>query len=109
MPGPSGNVEYFLWLRAQTDRPLAGAAMEAAVAEAGKAIRDFGAEVVVIALGYDAHKDDPIGVLKLEASDFGTIGRQVKGFGLPTLVVQEGGYAIEAIGDCLDAFLGEFK
>ena len=86
-----------------------GAAMEAAVAEAGKAIRDFGAEVVVIALGYDAHKDDPIGVLKLEAADFGTIGRQVKGFGLPTLVVQEGGYAIEAIGDCLDAFLGGFK
>ncbi len=22
LPGPSGNVEYFLWLRAQTDRPL---------------------------------------------------------------------------------------
>jgi 23S rRNA (cytidine1920-2'-O)/16S rRNA (cytidine1409-2'-O)-methyltransferase len=24
LPGPSGNVEYFLWLRAQTDRGLAG-------------------------------------------------------------------------------------
>lgn len=23
LPGPSGNVEYFLWLRAQADRPLA--------------------------------------------------------------------------------------
>ena len=23
LPGPSGNVEYFLWLRAQTDRALA--------------------------------------------------------------------------------------
>jgi len=22
LPGPSGNVEYFLWLRARTDRPL---------------------------------------------------------------------------------------
>jgi 23S rRNA (cytidine1920-2'-O)/16S rRNA (cytidine1409-2'-O)-methyltransferase len=22
LPGPSGNVEYFLWLRAQTERPL---------------------------------------------------------------------------------------
>ena len=22
LPGPSGNVEYFLWLRAQTDRSL---------------------------------------------------------------------------------------
>jgi 23S rRNA (cytidine1920-2'-O)/16S rRNA (cytidine1409-2'-O)-methyltransferase len=31
LPGPSGNVEYFLWLRAQTDRPLSGAALTRAV------------------------------------------------------------------------------
>lgn len=86
-----------------------GADMDTAVEAAGKAIRDFGADVLVVALGYDAHKDDPIGVLKLEAADFGRIGETVRGFGLPTLVVQEGGYAIEAIGDCLDAFLGGFK
>jgi acetoin utilization deacetylase AcuC-like enzyme len=86
-----------------------GAEMEAAVDRAGRAIREFGAEALVIALGYDAHKDDPIGVLKLEAADFGTIGERVKALGLPTLVVQEGGYAIEAIGDCLDAFLSGFK
>ena len=86
-----------------------GAAMKAAVERAGEAIQKFGADALVIALGYDAHKDDPIGVLKLEAADFGTIGAQVKAMGLPTLVVQEGGYAIEAIGGCLDAFLGGFK
>jgi 23S rRNA (cytidine1920-2'-O)/16S rRNA (cytidine1409-2'-O)-methyltransferase len=27
LPGPSGNVEYFLWLRAQADRPLVGDAL----------------------------------------------------------------------------------
>lgn len=86
-----------------------GAEMAAAVDRAGRAISEFGADVVIVALGYDAHKDDPIGVLKLDAADFSTIGEKVKGFGLPTLVVQEGGYAIEAIGDCLDAFLGGFK
>ena len=86
-----------------------GAAMAAAVDKAGEAIKAFGADVVIVALGYDAHKDDPIGVLKLDAADFGTIASKVKGFGLPTLVVQEGGYAIEAIGECLDAFLGGFK
>jgi len=31
LPGPSGNVEYFLWLRAQTDRGLTGDALERAV------------------------------------------------------------------------------
>ncbi len=86
-----------------------GEAMAAAVDKAGAAIKAFGTEALVIALGYDAHKDDPIGVLKLDAADFGTIGAKVKAFGLPTLVVQEGGYAIEAIGGCLDAFLGGFK
>jgi 23S rRNA (cytidine1920-2'-O)/16S rRNA (cytidine1409-2'-O)-methyltransferase len=34
LPGPSGNVEYFLWLRAQTDRPLSGAALDGAVRRA---------------------------------------------------------------------------
>jgi len=34
LPGPSGNVEYFLRLRAKTDRPLAGDALVAAVRHA---------------------------------------------------------------------------
>ncbi len=34
LPGPSGNVEYFLWLRAETDRPLQGEPLEAAVRRA---------------------------------------------------------------------------
>jgi 23S rRNA (cytidine1920-2'-O)/16S rRNA (cytidine1409-2'-O)-methyltransferase len=34
LPGPSGNVEYFLWLRAETDRGLAGDALAAAVQRA---------------------------------------------------------------------------
>lgn len=86
-----------------------GPEMAAAVDTAAGAIKAFGADALVVALGYDAHKDDPIGVLKLESADFGTIGSQVKAIGLPTLVVQEGGYAIEAIGECLDAFLEGFK
>lgn len=34
LPGPSGNVEYFLRLRSRTDRPLLGESLERAVAEA---------------------------------------------------------------------------
>ena len=34
LPGPSGNVEYFLRLRATTDEPLEGPELEAAVARA---------------------------------------------------------------------------
>ena len=34
LPGPSGNVEYFLWLRADTDRELTGDELDAAVRRA---------------------------------------------------------------------------
>jgi 23S rRNA (cytidine1920-2'-O)/16S rRNA (cytidine1409-2'-O)-methyltransferase len=34
LPGPSGNVEYFLWLRSQTNSPLQGDALEQAVRHA---------------------------------------------------------------------------
>ena len=34
LPGPSGNVEYFLHLRSDTDRALAGDALERAIARA---------------------------------------------------------------------------
>jgi 23S rRNA (cytidine1920-2'-O)/16S rRNA (cytidine1409-2'-O)-methyltransferase len=34
LAGPSGNVEYFLWLRAETDRALAGDALGDAVRRA---------------------------------------------------------------------------
>jgi len=85
-----------------------GTAFAAAIDEASKAIQEFGAEALVVALGFDAHQDDPIGVLNLTTPDFGMIGAKAKAIGLPTLVAQEGGYAIHAIGGCLDAFLGGF-
>lgn len=34
LPGPSGNVEYFLWLRARTNRALTGDALQQAVQRA---------------------------------------------------------------------------
>lgn len=83
----------------------AGAAMFTAVERAADRIREFGTDALVVALGFDAHARDPIGVLKLESHDFAGIGTRVRDLGLPTVVVQEGGYAVDAIGDCLTAFL----
>ena len=82
-----------------------GDAMMAAIAIAAERIRAFAPQALVVALGFDAHRLDPIGVLKLEAEDFGRCGAAVRGLGLPTLIVQEGGYAMAAIGACLAAFL----
>jgi acetoin utilization deacetylase AcuC-like enzyme len=82
-----------------------GDAMNAAVDRAAERIREFGADALVVALGFDAHARDPIGVLKLESNDFGAVGARIKAIGLPTVVIQEGGYAVDALTDCLRAFL----
>jgi 23S rRNA (cytidine1920-2'-O)/16S rRNA (cytidine1409-2'-O)-methyltransferase len=37
LPGPSGNVEYFLWLRAETDRGLSADELEPAIYQAVEA------------------------------------------------------------------------
>ena len=66
----------------------------------------FGAQALVVALGFDAHRRDPLSVLTWESEDFGAIGRAVRSLALPTLAVQEGGYALDVIGDCLESFLG---
>jgi acetoin utilization deacetylase AcuC-like enzyme len=60
---------------------------------------------VVLALGFDTYKDDPISVLKLDIDAYRDIGARVASLGLPTVIVQEGGYMVEAIGPALDAFL----
>jgi acetoin utilization deacetylase AcuC-like enzyme len=82
-----------------------GDAMNAAVDRAAERIREFGADALVVALGFDAHARDPIGVLKLESIDFGAVGARINAIGLPTVVIQEGGYAVDALTDCLRAFL----
>lgn len=80
-----------------------GTVMTAAVDAAVVRIRDFGASALVVALGFDAHAQDPIGVLRLQSGDFAGIGRRVRALGLPTVVVQEGGYAVDVLGDSLSA------
>lgn len=52
----------------------------------------FGASVVVVAQGLDAHEDDPFHGLGVTTAGFARIGRAIAGLGLPVLSVQEGGY-----------------
>ncbi len=69
----------------------------------------FKPEAMVIALGLDAHKDDPLAGLALETSDFYKIGQRLAALQLPTVIVQEGGYATEHLGNNLVAFLQGFS
>lgn len=69
------------------------------------ALAGYGPQALVLALGFDTYKDDPISVLRLDIDAYRDIGARVAGLGVPTVVVQEGGYMVQAIGPALDAFL----
>ncbi|MBB1596275.1 histone deacetylase family protein [Achromobacter sp. UMC46] len=77
----------------------------AALDTALTALGGYAPQALVLALGFDTYKDDPISVLRLDIGAYRDIGARVASLGVPTVVVQEGGYMVQAIGPALDAFL----
>jgi acetoin utilization deacetylase AcuC-like enzyme len=56
------------------------------------------AEAIVVALGVDAAASDPESPLEVTPAGFRRAGELFGGLGLPTVIVQEGGYDLKAIG-----------
>ena len=73
-------------------------AWSTALDEALARIRAFKAEALVVSLGVDAYKDDPISFFKLDSPHFLDAGRRIGAIGLPTVVCMEGGYSIANVG-----------
>jgi acetoin utilization deacetylase AcuC-like enzyme len=78
----------------------------AAVAELAAFARDGGAHGLVVALGVDAAAADPESPLAVSAEGYRAAGRALGATGLPTVVVQEGGYDLATIGGLVAAALG---
>jgi acetoin utilization deacetylase AcuC-like enzyme len=64
---------------------------------------------LVVALGLDASEDDPIGALRVTRAGFAAAAERIARAGLPTALVQEGGYLCAALPKNLTAFLGAFE
>ncbi|MGI9132335.1 MAG: histone deacetylase family protein [Rhodoferax sp.] len=62
------------------------------------AIARFGAQALVVSLGVDTFIDDPISGFHLHSDDFLRLGERLHRLALPTVLVFEGGYAVEAVG-----------
>jgi acetoin utilization deacetylase AcuC-like enzyme len=71
-------------------------------------ITAFAPEALVVALGLDAFESDPFGGLSVSTPGFARIGEAIAGLTLPTVIVQEGGYLCDALGDNLTSFLTGF-
>ncbi|MFK7944016.1 MAG: histone deacetylase family protein, partial [Paracoccaceae bacterium] len=69
-----------------------------ALEDACARIRAYAPDALVVSLGVDTYKDDPISFFRLESADFRSYGARIAEMGLPTLFVMEGGYAVEEIG-----------
>ena len=84
------------------------AAYSPALERALEAIGAWGAKFLVVSFGADTFAGDPISHVALTRSDFAVLGSAIAGYGLPTLVVMEGGYAVDELGRNVAAFLGPF-
>ena len=61
-------------------------------------VLDFNPLFLVVVIGFDTAKGDPAGTWSLKPRDFEINGRMLGNIGLPTLVVQEGGYRTRTLG-----------
>ncbi len=68
------------------------------LARAIRRIEAFVPQFLVVALGLDPAKADPTGTWFLTARDFMKNGKMVGAMGLPTVVIQEGGYRTRTLG-----------
>ncbi|MBN2284112.1 MAG: acetylpolyamine amidohydrolase [Deltaproteobacteria bacterium] len=61
-------------------------------------ISRFRATFLLVAFGLDTAKGDPTGTWNLSTTDFYENGRLIGTLGLPTIIVQEGGYRSRSLG-----------
>jgi len=92
LPRGTGDADYL-------------AALDAALAR----IRSFGADVLVLALGLDAHENDPFHGFKVTTPGFARVASAIAGLDLPAVIVQEGGYLSSDLGDNLTSFLNGYQ
>lgn len=108
---PNQEYPYFLGFREETgagegqgfniNYPMRHgtewAEWNAALEDGCKKLLDYKPDVVLVSLGVDTFEKDPISKFKLKTEHYPLIGATIAKFGLPTLFVMEGGYAVAEI------------
>ncbi|MEX2550659.1 MAG: histone deacetylase family protein [Nitriliruptoraceae bacterium] len=69
----------------------------------------FAPASVVISLGFDAAEVDPVGGLSVRTDAFDRLGRLLAALDLPTVLLQEGGYALDELGELAVRTLGAWS
>ncbi|KAB5596064.1 Histone deacetylase superfamily protein [Ceratobasidium theobromae] len=87
----TGNEEYLVALRQGVDK-----------------ISHYSPQWLIVSLGVDTYKDDPICHFKLTTECYYEIGREIGKLGLPGLFAMEGGYHLETLGANVGGVLAGF-
>jgi len=73
------------------------------------AIAAFAPDLLVVSFGADTWEGDPISHLKLTTADYPVLAADIAARGWPTVILMEGGYAVDALGNNVASFLGGFE
>jgi acetoin utilization deacetylase AcuC-like enzyme len=110
--GHAGERGEGAGLGANLNMPLAigsdDAAWLEAIATGIAAVKRFDPQALVVSLGFDASVHEPLNALSVTDDGFARAGSAIAGLKLRTLLVQEGGYAVDHLGRLLTRFLDGF-
>jgi acetoin utilization deacetylase AcuC-like enzyme len=99
--GPGIGMNLNLPLPAEASDELYLAALDRAL----EAIDATPGSIVVVSLGFDTYRDDPIGDFALRRSAYTEAGRRVAALGRRLVILQEGGYHLPSLGKNVVAWL----
>ena len=72
-------------------------------------VRDHQPDLLIVSFGADTFEGDPISHFALGEQDYPRIASRISELAVPTLIVMEGGYAVDALGRNVAAFLSGFS
>ncbi len=81
----------------------------AAIDRALGVVERAAADALVVSLGVDGHRDDPMSGFALTTHAYAEAARRIAAAGLPAVIVQEGGCSHHAMAGAVTAFLCAFE
>lgn len=103
--GPGAGFNRNFPLARGTDDLAWLAALDAAL----RLVEKHGADALVVSLGFDASRDEPLNYLAISPDGFARAGAAIGKLALPAAFIQEGGYNVDQLGRLLQVFLEAFS
>lgn len=71
-------------------------------------VKAYDPQLLIVPYGADTYAKDPISFFEIETPEYTEMAAMIADLNLPTLICMEGGYAIEALGANVSAFIEGF-